>query len=231
MKGKSFGQGGTEYLVLLSIVLVIALVSVALLAFFPGMASDAARAEYQAYWRSATPIAIVDGTAYAYATLGGPENNGGVKFVLQNNGPYTIELLAISKEANVNNEGDPEEGVRSKAWAYFSPEYLGSYIAYVGPPHGTGFQERNDRIYIAPGEKITVGYNVLHGIAGHGPYNPKAVCLMAIPDSQVPEIKSWIEFPPVTFYYRQIIDGKPGIPKKQYGAKPIILNCLDATMS
>ena len=35
------GQGATEYLVLLAVVLIVALVSVALLGFFPGMASDA----------------------------------------------------------------------------------------------------------------------------------------------------------------------------------------------
>ena len=33
-------QGATEYLVLLAVVLIVALVSVALLGFFPGMAGD-----------------------------------------------------------------------------------------------------------------------------------------------------------------------------------------------
>ena len=54
------GQGATEYLVLLAVVLIVALVSVALLGFFPGMASDAQITQSQMYWRSASPIAIVE---------------------------------------------------------------------------------------------------------------------------------------------------------------------------
>ena len=55
------GQGATEYLVLLAVVLIVALVSVALLGFFPGMASDARITQSQAYWRGqAKPFAILD---------------------------------------------------------------------------------------------------------------------------------------------------------------------------
>jgi hypothetical protein len=56
-------QGATEYLVLLAVVLIVALVSVALLGFFPGMASDAQLTQSQAYWQSASPIAIVESSA------------------------------------------------------------------------------------------------------------------------------------------------------------------------
>jgi hypothetical protein len=41
-------QGAAEYLVLLAVVLIVALVSVALLGFFPGMASDAQTAQSRA---------------------------------------------------------------------------------------------------------------------------------------------------------------------------------------
>jgi len=55
------GQGATEYLVLLAVVLIVALVSVALLGFFPGMASDARITQSQSYWRGqAKPFAIMD---------------------------------------------------------------------------------------------------------------------------------------------------------------------------
>jgi len=59
-----FGQGATEYLVLLAVVLIVALVSVALLGFFPGMASDAQITQSQAYWKSASPIAVVETDAW-----------------------------------------------------------------------------------------------------------------------------------------------------------------------
>ncbi len=54
------GQGATEYLVLLAVVLIVALISVALLGFFPGMASDAQITQSKTYWQSASPIAIVE---------------------------------------------------------------------------------------------------------------------------------------------------------------------------
>ena len=62
------GQGATEYLVLLAVVLIVALVSVALLGFFPGMASDAQMTQSQIYWRSASPIAIVEIDAKYYGS-------------------------------------------------------------------------------------------------------------------------------------------------------------------
>lgn len=55
------GQGATEYLVLLAAVLIIALVSLALLGFFPGMATDAKVSQSASYWRSeAKPFAILE---------------------------------------------------------------------------------------------------------------------------------------------------------------------------
>jgi hypothetical protein len=55
------GQGATEYLVLLAAVLIIALVSLALLGFFPGMAGDAKISQSHSYWSSeAKPFAVVE---------------------------------------------------------------------------------------------------------------------------------------------------------------------------
>ncbi len=53
------GQGATEYLILLAVVLVIAIVVVALLGFFPGTATDARMAQSKAYWDGiASPLQI-----------------------------------------------------------------------------------------------------------------------------------------------------------------------------
>jgi len=54
------GQGATEYLVLLAVVLMIALVSIALLGFFPGLAGDAKATQSQSYWKAARPIGILE---------------------------------------------------------------------------------------------------------------------------------------------------------------------------
>jgi len=84
------GQGATEYLVLLAVVLIVALVSVALLGFFPGMASDARTTQSQSYWRGqARPFAILESTINA---------TGGVALVVQNmeaTGPYRMTTLVV----------------------------------------------------------------------------------------------------------------------------------------
>jgi uncharacterized protein (UPF0333 family) len=60
MFGTRKGQGATEYLVLLAVVLIIALVSIALLGFFPGLAGDARKTQSDSYWRGeARPFQIV----------------------------------------------------------------------------------------------------------------------------------------------------------------------------
>ena len=87
-----FGQGATEYLVLLAVVLIIALVSIALLGFFPGMANDAKVAQSQAYWQSATPIAVKEAAA-RYNSEG--EGANALVLVLENTGSYPIQLVAI----------------------------------------------------------------------------------------------------------------------------------------
>ena len=85
------GQGATEYLVLLAVVLIVALVSVALLGFFPGMAGDSQVAQSQMYWRSASPIAITDWAAEAYSGSG----NTYPYFRLRNTGTYPITITGI----------------------------------------------------------------------------------------------------------------------------------------
>ena len=85
------GQGATEYLVLLAVVLIVALVSVALLGFFPGMASDAQVTQSQMYWRSAQPISIVEGAARARAS-------DGLVFLylrVRNAGAYPVRITKI----------------------------------------------------------------------------------------------------------------------------------------
>ena len=71
------GQGATEYLVLLAIVLVICLVTVSLLNFFPVFSADARMTESQYYWKAAKPIQILDSSQNPYTnTLSIVVNNG-----------------------------------------------------------------------------------------------------------------------------------------------------------
>ena len=86
------GQGATEYLVLLAVVLIVALVSISLLGFFPGMASDAKITQSQSYWRGeARPFAIMEHTVAG--------STGAAIIVVQNvdaMGTYTITNFTIN---------------------------------------------------------------------------------------------------------------------------------------
>ena len=88
-------QGATEYLVLLAIVLIVALVSVALLGFFPGMASDSQMTQSRTYWSSASPIAITEWNAHYWtAPLSVPYLR------VRNNGVYPIRITKILGTGN-----------------------------------------------------------------------------------------------------------------------------------
>jgi hypothetical protein len=79
------GQGATEYLVLLAVVLIIALVSIALLGFFPGMATDAKITQSNSYWRGdAVPFSIVENAIVASGA------NANASLVLQSGEAGTV---------------------------------------------------------------------------------------------------------------------------------------------
>ena len=74
--------------------MIIALVSLALLGFFPGMASDAQKAQSKAYWASASPIAIVEMGPANYVLTG--HGNASVFYIrLRNTGSSKITINKI----------------------------------------------------------------------------------------------------------------------------------------
>jgi hypothetical protein len=79
---------------LLAVVLIVALVSVALLGFFPGMASDAQKTQAKAYWASASPIAIVEiGPARYFAS--GHGNTTEIYLKLRNTGSHHVSITKV----------------------------------------------------------------------------------------------------------------------------------------
>jgi len=88
------GQGATEYLVLLAVVLIVALVSVALLGFFPGMASDAQATQSKAYWAGASPIAILEWDAMA-RSASAVEDITMPYLRLKNTGAYPLRITKV----------------------------------------------------------------------------------------------------------------------------------------
>ena len=54
------GQGATEYLIILAVIIVIALVVVGVMGWFPGLGGGINEQQSRAYWKSASPLAITD---------------------------------------------------------------------------------------------------------------------------------------------------------------------------
>ena len=54
------GQGTTEYLIILAVIIVIALVVVGVMGWFPGLAIGITENQSRAYWKSTSPFAITD---------------------------------------------------------------------------------------------------------------------------------------------------------------------------
>ncbi len=61
------GQGATEYLVILGAVLLVALVIVSLLGWFPALGGSTKEAQSKSYWTGATPFSI---TAFKFGITG-----------------------------------------------------------------------------------------------------------------------------------------------------------------
>jgi len=210
-------QGATEYLVLLAVVLIVALVSVALLGFFPGMASDAQITQSQAYWQSASPIAIVE--AGAAGTTNEPTGRGLMYFRLKNNGNYPITITKIIGTTSTN---------------YISIFYCNSGVeaAFCGSP--SGVRNISDYYYLSPGEEKPIGFgtsaagsaNLYREIDFYkasgtsGEYvlrNAASDCLPTSPYGTL-SVKNF------GFEYIERIEGQ-SVTKRQIGTAPLIVKC------
>jgi len=205
------GQGATEYLILLSVVLIVALVSVALLGFFPGMASDAQITQSQIYWGSASPIAIIEAGARGYFGLGGHT----IPYLrIKNTGPYKITI--------------------TKVWAG------NSSTAYVWRGSWYPINLTQDLYTLSPGEESyfnSPGY----GFAGtsetrfitvtHPGGNQYEASLY--PNAQGNSYcgnsppYGYLILPSFGFEYIQYIEGQP-MTKRQIGSKPLIIKCKES---
>ena len=200
-------QGATEYLVLLAVVLIVALVSVALLGFFPGMASDAQRTQSQMYWRSAQPISIVESAAKANSA-------NGITYLylrVRNTGAYPIRIVGIVGTDGTTAtmfEGD-NCGAAPSGWGNISDNF------YLGPGEEKYFANKylynvacNLGIYAITGASSTV---VIGGAS--------SVCQNSTASPGTLDVRS------LGFEYIEYLDNNQQITKKQIG-KEWIVKCL-----
>ncbi len=92
-------QGATEYLVILAVVLMIGLLAISLLGFFPGTSGDISESESELYWKTlASPFRITERQSFGPATECVLPNTwtAGYKFVLINSGYDKISLIGVN---------------------------------------------------------------------------------------------------------------------------------------
>jgi len=208
--GTQLGQGATEYLVLLAIVLIVALVSVALLGFFPGMASDAQITQSQAYWQSATPIAITESAArYSQPWSGSSEDY----FMFRNNGAYPVRITKLLGGSNASSL---------------------LFVCYDTNFCGSGSKNISDYYYLAPGEEKYLGGSGFGVSSRHHVLRPdsanhvdtihyqllaaSSVCQNSTASPGTVVIKNF------GFEYIEYVEGQQ-ITKRFIGAKPMMIKC------
>ena len=209
------GQGATEYLVLLAVVLIVALVSVALLGFFPGMASDAQVTQSKIYWSSASPIMIVE-TGARYVN---PSIDCTVIYLrIRNTGTYPITITKIlagnQSTANVWNGG----------WLPEAP--ISQFMSNLQPGEERVFG--NNKYGYIPGlPDLGVGNDSWNAFAGSdgGPYSStlknaaQTLCSRTAP-------YGYLMVNSFGFEYTVTIEGQT-LTKRQVGVKPLVIQCMN----
>lgn len=208
------GQGATEYLVLLAVVLVIALVGVALLGFFPGTANDAQITESQIYWQSAGPIAITELNArYTVAVASVP-----LYIRMRNAGAYPVRLTGV-----VGADG-------GKITVFWSNIASTPACSPSGTPSNYNIA---DYFYLAPGEEryfsrpgwfgSVCDYNI-NAVTGSSTNNAVGGATSVCQNST--QSPGMVVFRSFGFEYIQYVEGQQ-ITKRQLGSKPLIIKCRE----
>jgi len=191
------GQGATEYLVLLAVVLIVALVSVALLGFFPGMVSDAQITQSQMYWQSASPIAITE-----WGALTNSASYSLPYLRVRNTGVYPIRITKL-----LGPNGNWNDQVYISGWKNISDNY------YLAPGEENyfswGYQGIADHlVYFRFSDGYAYGY-----VGG-------ASSLCNFNNTASPGTLQMDDF---GFEYIEYIEGQQ-ITKRQVG-KPLVIKC------
>jgi hypothetical protein len=196
------GQGATEYLVLLAVVLIVALVSVALLGFFPGMASDAQIEQSQMYWQSASPVSVIEtGASYLSSSY------SFMYLRVRNSGAYPVRIVALLG-------GDTKSGRLPQVYSnILSTTYNISEVFYLAPG-----EEKFFGYYVPFGLPYDREFKVYVGDSASATNNLQAAKTICSAAGQGTIVINNFGFEHVLY-----VDGQQ-ITKKQFG-KPLIIKC------
>jgi len=203
-------QGATEYLVLLAVVLIIALVGIALLGFFPGTASDAQAAESRLYWQSQTPIAISEWAAFA------AYNDPGASYIylrVRNTGAYPIRIKRM------HGGGTSTSMVWGGLYSSMSDVY---YLApgeekYFGGLYSNPWPGLPDNRAVT----VTLPTNLTAGLA----WSLRGAQTVCANTNNPGTGYGFLQISQFGFEFDQYVEGQT-VAKKQIGAKPLMVNCI-----
>ncbi|MEM2138219.1 MAG: hypothetical protein QW568_03980 [Candidatus Anstonellaceae archaeon] len=205
----STGQGATEYLVLLAVVLIIALVGIVLLGFFPGTASDNLLTANQMYWKSASPIAIVESSA----SLGASTNTTPYLRV-KNIAGYPVRITGV-----IGSDG-------SKATTFYS----GTTVATCNTP-AAGSYNISDFFYLAPGEEKYFDLAAITGLVCDRQIlfvSNASGCSNCVGGAssfcQSGASPGFVEMKNFGFEYIEYLENTQ-ITKRQFGTKSLVIKC------
>lgn len=92
---KLTGQGAVEYLLIVGVVLIIALMVISVLGFFPATAGESVASQSQLYWRGqASPFAVID-NLYQNSSVCNGSGVTGVVIAMKNTDKYTLTLTTV----------------------------------------------------------------------------------------------------------------------------------------
>jgi len=134
------GQGTTEYLIILAVIIVIALVVVGVMGWFPGLGTGITEQQSRAYWQSASPVAIKDWKLTSTATE--------ATFSVQNMTTDKITITEITLEGTAIGVQDSNIS---------AGDTNGAVTGATGIACSSGGTYQYD---------VTISYNVVGGIAG-----------------------------------------------------------------
>ena len=199
------GQGATEYLVLLAVVLGIGLIAISLLGNAPSTATDIVDIQQDTYWSSSFPISILEADA-KYSTPTRTE----IYLKVKNNRNYPIRITAVVGGTTVKGR-TPQVYVLNTTnisdLYYLGPGETGIF-GYRAAGYWPSIPE-NRRIRIYIGDAANTGYYL---------YAATKICTRAGKDG------GYLEIPNFGFEYITYINNVP-ITKKQIGSKPLIIKC------
>lgn len=199
------GQASSELLIVLGAVLLIGLVVIGMLMFYPGTSEGTGRTQNDIYWRNANPIAVLETRGFAGSHILRVKNLGSEKIYIENVRVGDNNVTWISSYGNEYDET--------------------SLFVKVGP---SLCSELNCHIELSPGAETFIQYTAFDEGGGGNSWSgePKEACGLKENGGETAgtsfnSLRKYAKAP-LSIYY-----SVNGITKIQMGSVDLFVDCID----